>query len=73
MPGVRACGVRFEKLRFGSSIKKLAHSNAECGLRLRLRPIGASAPEGEPSGSERLPNVESKANNSSTHGAERKA
>ena len=28
--------------------------NWECGLRLRLHPRGASAPEGEPSGSERL-------------------
>jgi len=27
---------------------------ADCGLRLRRRPRGASAPEGEPSGSERL-------------------
>jgi hypothetical protein len=39
-----------------SSIKKLAYSNAEWGLRFRLRPRGASAPEGEPSGSERLRN-----------------
>jgi len=37
-----------------SSIKKLAHPNADFGLRLRLRPTGTSAPEGEPSGSERL-------------------
>jgi hypothetical protein len=27
---------------------------AEFGLRLRLRPTGASAPEGEPSGSEKM-------------------
>jgi hypothetical protein len=31
---------------------------SDCGLRLRLRPRGASAPEGEPSGSERLRNSE---------------
>ena len=34
--------------------------NAEFGLRLRRRPRGASAPEGEPSGSERLRNSEFK-------------
>jgi len=30
----------------------------KCGLRLRLHPRGASAPEGEPSGSERLLDAE---------------
>jgi hypothetical protein len=32
--------------------------SAKCGLRLRLRPRGASAPEGEPAGSERLRSAE---------------
>ena len=57
-----------------SSIKKLAYSNADFGLRLRLRPTGASAPEGEPSGSERLRIAELKTKNSmkqSARGIER--
>ena len=43
-----------------SSIKKLTIPIADFGLRLRRRPRGASAPEGEPSGSERLRNSEFK-------------
>jgi hypothetical protein len=39
------------------AFEKKYTSYAECGLRLRLRPRRASAPEGEPSGSERLWNA----------------
>ena len=56
-------------MRLPAPAYRQAGVGRECSLRLRLRPIGASAPEGhrliephgserEPSGSERLRNVE---------------
>ena len=48
------CGVKTRKTMDDGKEKLIA----EFGLRLRRRPRGASAPEGEPSGSERLRNEE---------------
>jgi hypothetical protein len=63
------CPMRFSRVRQGFSYASCKGGvrgegvkqdpNADFGLRLRLHPRGASAPEGEPSGSERVQNAES--------------